>query len=145
MVNTFVFDVNQLVWVVLLNCMVFIPVIVAYITSLITNTNARTSRKRFFYACAVNNIGLIGILIGVIVVLFTAGWAYDVYSQPEWAKIVTVYKTELNEVDVASSSMIDVSSMPIVSHGMAIEESSDSIMAAPDFKAEDKMAYIYPP
>jgi hypothetical protein len=77
--NTFVFDVNQLIWLVLLNCMVFLPVIVAYITSLVTDTSNRVSRKRFFYACAVNNIGLIGILIAVLVILVTAGWSYDVY------------------------------------------------------------------
>ena len=70
-VNTFVFDEMQLIWLVLLNCMVFIPVITAYITSLVTGTSNRVSRKRFFYACAVNNIGLIGVLIGVLVVMAT--------------------------------------------------------------------------
>lgn len=78
-VNTFVFDVNQLIWLVLLNCMVFLPVVVAYIISLVTDTSNRVSRKRFFYACAVNNIGLIGILIAILVILVTAGWSYDVY------------------------------------------------------------------
>ena len=143
LVNTFVFDVNQLVWIVLLNCMVFLPVIVAYFTSLFTDTSKRTSRKRFFYACAVNNIGLIGILIGFVVVLFTAGWAYNVYQQPEWAKIVTVYKADLNEVDTALNSMIEDSPMPLVADGMEMGDAADSKMVAP--AVEDKMAYIQPP
>ncbi len=34
-VNTFVFDYNQLLWLVLLNVLVFTPVIVAYLIALI--------------------------------------------------------------------------------------------------------------
>ena len=94
-VNTFVFDEMQLIWLVLLNCMVFIPVITAYIPSLVTATSNRVSRKRFFYACAVNNIGLIGVLIGVLVVMASNGWWYDVSRQPDVTQLATIYKADL--------------------------------------------------
>ena len=56
---------------------------------------------------------------------------------------MTVYKADLNEVDVASDSMIEVSPMPLVADGMEMVEAADSKMVAP--AVEDKMAYIYPP
>ena len=56
---------------------------------------------------------------------------------------MTVYKAELNEVDIASDSMIEVSPMPLVADAMEMVEAADSKKVAP--VVEDKMAYIYPP
>ena len=146
-VNTFVFDENQLVWLVLLNCMVFLPVITAYFTSIATGTSNRVSRKRFFYACAVNNIGVIGILIGVLVILVTGGWYYDTSRQPEWAQFATIYKADLSQKHTAESDStmaMDIAPMPpTVDPMIAVDEIMP--IAEPISSDGAKVADIMPP
>ena len=71
MTNVFVYDEGQLIYLILLNCLVFTPVIMAYLIALIKGTQRRESRKTFFYACCVNNIGVIGLVITILVLLAT--------------------------------------------------------------------------
>ena len=67
--NTFVYDPSQMIYLILLNVLVFVPVITAYFIALGKGVDKRTSRKTFFYACAVNNIGVIGLFITGVVLL----------------------------------------------------------------------------
>ena len=75
--------------------MVLMPVIVAYLMTLFTGTSAREGRKRFFYACVVNNISLVGMTIAIFVLLFYGQYFINVYEQPDWAPIAQIYKANL--------------------------------------------------
>ena len=150
-------------WIVLLNSIVFTPVITAYVTSLITDTSKRTSRKRFFYACVVNNVGFVGIVIALSAVMFFGGSGdiinYDVYAQPDWAPMPEIYKADLkasNRLEVAdglAAEPLSIGAFPMISEPMIADEpmpvSTDvssegaSTSKVADF-AGDAMYYPYP-
>ena len=50
--------------------MVFVPVVTAYLTALIAGADKRVNRKRFFYACVINNVASVGLFLTIVVMLF---------------------------------------------------------------------------
>lgn len=120
--NSYIYDPRQLVWLVLLNCLVFTPVIVGYVMSLATGTNTRLGRKRFFYSVLVNNFSLIGIIVAIVIMLFMGEYYIDTYAQPEWAPLPRIYKAE----PIMYGGLGAVESKPmVVSEGVASAEGDD--------------------
>jgi hypothetical protein len=81
-INSYIYDPQQTLWIVLYNVLVYLPVVVAYVVALVNGTSRRVNRKRFFYACALNNVASAVLLFALFTMLYYGRYSYNIYAQP---------------------------------------------------------------